>query len=374
MDTEQIPVTVNNEQISATEPITPTPNIEIKKASKNGPVVVILVILVIALMCGLTYFVLKDRGIDLLSGIIKDTNSNTDTNTTDETENNTCDTDSETTNDCKMKLDNSGWALFSMPEYGYSVEVPSYSAVQELNGGEDVKFVWSFGQNTVKDSPEATLISNYLRTASISYYPIYIPEGVACGGFCLDQHEFRIHAFQNSNGKTLAQVSQEYIAGFNANEASESVSISTGKMVSKWETEVFEYEVNYTGADYMGYIVVTKDYIFNMIYHISSEPAASVQIAQKVLDSMKFEIIPEISVSTIYMGDAGAISKKYASYDYFLGDSATKAYLVDKDDITLDSTKIGKMFTLKYSEVAKEGSIGSTDYYSIEGTFTYDQQ
>jgi len=295
MDTNPIPVMESKEQVSAPEPVsTPvmqSPEVKKGKPFKSGYVVAILLFLVIALMCGLTYFVLKDKGIDLLSGDVKETTTNEDTSTTDEskTEDTACTTTDTESKDCTVKLDNDGWALFSMPEYGYSVEVPSYSAVQELNGGEDVKFVWNFGQNTSKDSAEATLISNYLRTATISYYPIYIPEGVACGGFCLDQHEFKIHAFRNINSKTLAQISQEYRTSFNVNEAGESVSISTGKTVAKWGLDVFEYEVNYTGADYIGYIVVNKNYIFNMTYHISSEPADSAQVAQKVLDSMKFE-------------------------------------------------------------------------------------
>ncbi len=379
MEIEQLPVTENNEQISAPEPTPSIPSPVIKKAKpfKSWYVIGILLFLVVGLMCGLTYYVLKDRGINLFSGIIEDTSSNEDTNTTDET-NNTCNTDSETTNDCMVNLDNSGWALFSLPEYKFSVEIPSYIMTQKLMD-QDVQSVWKVDHSTVPITVSAAdlFYDNFLHTIGISFYPVTIPYGLGCGAGCVKEHQITVNIFKNTGSKDIAAVVDAYKAKWVSKytvEDPELVNGLTGSITSKWDTSVWAFTAQHVAFENKGYLIATKDYIYEVTYVFSSDPAASAQIAQKVLDSIKFEIVPETSVSTTYMGDAGTLGKKYVGYDYFLGDYAMKAYLVKSDDITLDFSKIGKKFTLRYQEVAKEFTQGETDYYSIEGSFTYDQQ
>jgi hypothetical protein len=292
MDTEQIPVVENNEQISAPEPISIPDNqsSEEKKgrASKSGPIVAILVFFIVVLVCGLTYFVLKDRGINLLSGIVKDSTTNTKTSTTDEskTEDTTCTTDTEsTTNDCTVALDNAGWVLFNVPSYKFSVEIPSYGMTQEI-GTENVGSVWKAWHSTSLNGMPS-LYSDYLHSVNITFYPLYIPEGTGCGQGCVDEHNFRIDIYNNKGGKDLVSVKNQINTAWKALYDQEAT--LTWESSNKWGKDVQKFNASLIGGYEDGYLVVTKDYVYDITYFISASPAESYQVAQKVLDSMKFE-------------------------------------------------------------------------------------
>ncbi len=66
-------------------PVALEPKVEISKPSKRG-FVGIMIFLIICLIGGLTYYVLKDNGIDLLSGIIKTDTASDKTDTTTDTD------------------------------------------------------------------------------------------------------------------------------------------------------------------------------------------------------------------------------------------------------------------------------------------------
>jgi len=209
MDTEQIPVMENNEQVSAPEPtftsVTPSPEIKEKKSSKGGPVIAILVFVVIILMCGLAYFVLKDRGINLLSGIVEDTATSEDTTTTDNDDieaTQQCVTDSEG-KECVLTLANAGWGLFSLPEYQFSTEIPSYSLKQTLDGKE-VQYKWKtwFSTNPMYDDGHEWLylLGNSVGTVSTTFWSEAVPASITGAP---GMHQIYVNIFKNTEKKSL---------------------------------------------------------------------------------------------------------------------------------------------------------------------------
>lgn len=273
------PATINPEESQA--PVEVVSSVE-KRSFKSGYVIAILAFLVFGLACGLTYFVLKDRGINLLSGIVKDAIT-TDGSKADDT---SCDT-SMGTKDCNVALDNSGWALFSVPEYKFSVEVPTYSPKLEL-GGEIVKYKWSYNYEISDDSMTA-LYPNYLKTVFVNFFPTKLPETVACGGFCVQQHQYTVNIFANKDGETLTQTADSFKPSWEKILNYDEMMSLEGSMTTHWNRSVWGYTQNFIESSLNGYLVVTKDYIYDVSYHISSTPTESSQIGQKVLDSMKFE-------------------------------------------------------------------------------------
>jgi hypothetical protein len=291
MDTEQTPVMESNEQMSAPEPVISANEVVKENVSKKAPVIGILVILVLALMCGLTYFVLKDRGINLLSGTnVEDVAKNEDTTATENDTNKTCTTDSEG-KESVLTLENAGWALFSMPEYEYSVELPSYSISQKLGTAQqNVSSFWTSG--IVVDTTEH-YISSYVKTVNLSFAPEVIPDGVNCGDGCLNEHSINVAIFENKGDiKEVSALKDSYTQQWTKANKEDSeagvVSLKT-ETATKWEKSVVKYTLQTPSMEYTGYLVLGTDYIYDVKGSFSSTPVESYEISQKVLDSMKFE-------------------------------------------------------------------------------------
>ncbi len=335
-----------------------------KKPFKSGYVVGLLLFLVVCLIGGLTYFVLKERGIDLL---VKDVEDN------DIEAQQMCTTGSEE-GSCKVALDNKGWALFSLPDYEFSVEVPSYTATQKL-GGYDVDYKWTYEQG-VETVNIFLPLDDYVRTVKMSYYPENIPADaeVGGGGGSLNEHSIKVNIIQNKAHKSVLDVSKQYKDNFDTEIGDGGEVKLTGEIANKWGMNVWSYVADYIESKGNGFLVVTDNYIYDISYHISTEPVASVQIAQKILDSMKFEKSSDTSVSVVYMGDGGDVSKKFVDYVYFLESAKMKAFLIDKKDVILDESKIGKTFLLTYDVATNDMTVGDTSYWIVSGAFTYVQQ
>lgn len=299
MDVSQVN-SVEPQVLTEPETVTPqNPSFEepskIVKPTKKGPLVGILIFLILCLILGLAYYVLKDNGVDLLAlgkqtDTTSESNDDVDTNTSTDIEagsdSTTC-KDAGTTN-CEVKVDNEGWGLFSIPKYNFAMEVPPYRPTLKL-GGEDVPYEWNYNSYILFFGTELDLLNNYLRTINASFYPTRIPESVACGGFCVNEHRFDINIYANIEHKTLSQISALYSANwpkvFNYDE---NISI-TGSNSTKWGRNVWKYTTQFIEYSMEGYIVVTNDYIYDISYHINETPAESQGYGLKVLDSMKFE-------------------------------------------------------------------------------------
>lgn len=353
-----------------------------KKPFRSGYLVGILLFLIICLMGGLTYYVLKDNGVDLLSGTAKTNTTNTSSNNSESTDT-ACKEDSDSTdNSCDVALTNSGWSLYSIPDYDFSVEIPSYTLTQKI-GGVDTTSVWSVGHRT---SPaNVSVYTNYLHSAYISFYPTSIPEGSGCGEGCVKEHIFNINIYTNTGSKDINDVKTTFQNQWKSLYKDGIVSVD-GNITTKWGTSVWKYSSQMIGGTLNGYLVATKSFVYDITYSISDNPSASTQIAQKVLDSMKFEMASpssssnNVTVDVTYQGSGSSIASEYSDQVYFQGngdsDSTSKVYFLPASKISLDSSKIGKAFKLTYdsSKTTSTGVAAGTSYLKISGTFSYVQQ
>jgi len=292
MDTEQIPVMENKEPMVVSEPMISTPEPVEGKPSKSSPVIMILVILVIALIGGLAYFVLKDRGINLLSGIVEDTATSEDTTTTDNDDieaTQQCITDSEG-KECVLTLANAGWGLFSVPEYQFSTEIPSYSLNQTVLD-EELHYKWTtwFSTNpTFDDGHEwLYLLSNKMGTVSATFWAVPEPKIVTGNP---GRHQIYVNIFENTEKKSLESEINVYRAAWEKEFVNTDVPSTNlkGSVVSKFGTSAWSFESSTEGGTWNGYLVANDSYIYEVKYQLSTTPAGSYQIALKVLDSMKF--------------------------------------------------------------------------------------
>lgn len=264
--------------------------LEAPKRKNSGFIVGMLLFLIVALIGGLVFYVLKDNGINLLSGNTTDTTtSDDDTSSTEESTTTTCTTVGET---CKVGVTNTGWALFALPKYNFSVEVPSYTMIQKLpettsegTTNVDIQSVWTFRH---EESTKTSFLNNYVHSAWLSFYPVRIPEGLGCGQGCVKEHDITVDIFQNSGKLDLNGAITQYMTNWNAKYGGDEEIKINGDVTTKWGVSVWKYTQQLIGGTENGYVVVTNDYIYEVSYFISETPAESYQVALKVLDSMKF--------------------------------------------------------------------------------------
>ena len=254
-----------------------------KKPSKMNGMIIGTVILVVCLVLGLTYYVLKDNGIDLLA-LGKQTDTTTEEENADST---TCEETGTTS--CEVNVDNEGWALYSLPEYEFSIEIPSYDNTFDILGD---KIYYKWGSTHYDGSDKGLtadgLLDSYLHSANISFHPTQITENLICEAFCPNEHSYTIDIYANTDGRTLEQVSNSYYSNWNKTITDEMNGITNKGITEKWGVEVSEYTKNVGTGSWSGYIVVTKDFVYDVYYHIDPETTESQSYGQKVLDSMKF--------------------------------------------------------------------------------------
>lgn len=258
-----------------------------KKPSKMNGMVIGTVILVVCLVLGLTYYVLKDNGVDLLA-LGKQADTTTDSTTEeDNTQSTTCN-DTATTS-CEVSVDNEGWALYSLPEYEFSIEIPSYDNTFDIFGD---KIYYEWGSTHYNGSDKGLtadgLLDSYLHSVNISFSPTQITENMICEAFCPNEHSYTIDIYANTDGRTLEQVSNSYYSNWNKLVANEMNGITNKGISEKWNMNVSEYTKNVGTGSWSGYIVVSKDFVYDVYYHIDPETTESQSYGQKVLDSMKF--------------------------------------------------------------------------------------
>lgn len=185
---------------------------------------------------------------------------------------------------------NAGWGLFSLPQYKLSVEIPDYKLKQKFDG-QDVYSYWNVKHAT--EYYEQSLYYDktlYKDSVEISFDPRNLPDSVACGQGCVNEHYINIDIYRNEGGKDLATVQK--IVETNLNKAfdfgGEVGGTYDGELVTKWDKQVWKFSMEFIGGSSDGYIVVTDDFVYYIGYYLSNSPAASKEVALKVLDSITF--------------------------------------------------------------------------------------
>jgi len=192
-------------------------------------------------------------------------------------------------------LTHDGWGLFSLPQYGLSVEVPSYTMVrpesyydEETKLYRDVKWSWTAKISDYKNS----FYPNYLTTALLSFYPESADDLFNCGGGCADEHYINVFIFSNEESKSLSEVKDVYFANVMSNgEENNFVPTITQKEETMWGHKVISFtETTPSDMDeIIGHIVVNSKFVYLVQYYLSDSPEESHAIGQKVIDSFEFE-------------------------------------------------------------------------------------
>jgi len=185
---------------------------------------------------------------------------------------------------------NAGWALFSLSQYNFSVEVPDYKLKQKFDG-QDVYSYWNVSHAT--EYYEQSLYYDkalYKDTVEMTFFPKNLPDSVACGQGCVNEHYISIDIYKNDGGKDLATVQK--VIETNLDKAfdfgGEMGATYDGELVTKWDKQVWSFSMEFIGGASDGYIVVTDEYVYYVDYYLSNSPSASKDIGVKVLDSIMF--------------------------------------------------------------------------------------
>lgn len=188
------------------------------------------------------------------------------------------------------EIRNAGWGLFSLSQYNFSVEIPEYKLKQKFDG-QEVYSYWNVSHATGDYEPAIFYDKElYEDTVEITFYPKNLPNLVACGQGCVNEHYIKVDIYRNEGKKDLATVQK--IIETNLDKAfdfdGEMNATYTGELVTKWNKQIWSFSTEFIGGSGQGYIVVADDFVYYIAYYFSSSPATSKDIAQKVLDSMTF--------------------------------------------------------------------------------------
>ena len=185
---------------------------------------------------------------------------------------------------------NAGWGLFNLSQYKLSVEVPNYKLKQKFDG-QDVYSYWNVSHAT--EYYEQSLYYDktlYEDTVEITFDPENLPDSVACGQGCVNEHYISIDIYRNEGKKDLTTIQK--IVETNLDKAfdigGEMGATYEGELVTKWDRQVWNFSMEFIGGSSDGYILVTDDFVYYIGYYLSNSPAASKDIAEKVLSSITF--------------------------------------------------------------------------------------
>ncbi|MDD4382376.1 MAG: hypothetical protein PHE21_03500 [Candidatus Dojkabacteria bacterium] len=192
----------------------------------------------------------------------------------------------------EKEITNDGWGLFKLPQYGFSVEIPDYKYKQTLGTGYDRQDVYSFWEvrHSTKIEGQGTYyIDNaYIETITLTFYPMSLPQSVACGQGCVNEHVINIDVYENNEEGEFSDIKKVWEDEYKDTYELDSMGNYSGEMTEKWGLNVWKYDSEFIGGEEEGYFIVTDDFIYHMYYFISQSPKASLDIANSVFDSMKF--------------------------------------------------------------------------------------
>lgn len=249
-----------------------------KKSSKSGYVIGILIFLVICLSGGLTYYILKDKGTNLLLGLVENY-LNSDTTTTD----------TDTTNDTSS-LENATQTTVSLEKYGLEVEIPNYNITEQVtatSSTETMTATVTSAWKIVQEDDATNNLDNYLTTLSLDASAVEsFPEWYACDSVCAGSLHIWISVYANPDKMTLAEAKDAYTESWNTKYGDEDEFELTSTNVTKWNEPVIKFEQILPRYTYDIYVVVRDNYI----YEISTDQidiSLSDPVQQMILDSIK---------------------------------------------------------------------------------------
>ncbi len=248
----------------------------VKKKSKVFPIVVSILLLLILGVGG--YYVYNQYFVD-------------------REENNEEENIAVTENDSdEYSMKNTGWALFSLPEYEFSAEISPYT-MNEIVENIDVEWIWTVNMISNEDNANSnykeSLYPNYLKGVLIEFHPIQSLNSFNCDEGCAKNHTITVSIYENIGNKTLAEVKDVYLE--NVKEAVQdenfipTITETEGK---KWGHDVINYSEDSPaapGKDLLDRnILVTTKFVYVIETFQSTLPTESYQESQKVIESFEF--------------------------------------------------------------------------------------
>jgi len=307
--------------VNSTEQV-PTPK-KSRKPFNSGPYVVgILLFLVICLLAALTYFILKDNGIDLFSSKtattdIADNSSNTSTtNNTDNSEN------TESTDVCVSDKN----AILSL--------VDVFETDQENRDADAVLSLFT-------PATEASDISDY---SSINGY-LY---GNMNSNYKVSSYTVKSDPERNNSTCVVVVTEQRSYYG--------------GATNPQWLAAApYEFSIGLVQS--------------NSLWKINTYESDDATIKSGKYQGFLMQYKYDTTVSVVYEGDGSTISSDFANDVYFIEikDTYSNLYFVPKNSISLTSSSSEKSFTLSYDSTKVTSKLVGDDENCviINGGFGY---
>lgn len=203
----------------------------------------------------------------------------------------------------EVTLENEGWSLYSIPEYGFSVEIPNTTYEMEYDKDKNL-FVNERWEIARMDIPDGSMRGNteIIEEISIKYRPTYLPEALqVCSPKCTGDLYITMFVYNKTEDKNLDKIIAEKEAQFD-----DFVDSYPGDIDISWE-DYYKYDntisegawcvvmPNMAGDDANDCYVETNDRLFEIMYEGDSRVSGdfldiqTFQEAEKIVNSMKFE-------------------------------------------------------------------------------------
>ncbi len=197
----------------------------------------------------------------------------------------------------EVKIVNAGWGLFSLPEYGFSVEIPDYIDYQDfpINTYEgpdterDVPFHWAVKHGDKADLEQnifSDLHSSLVHNIKVLFYPDKVPYDIGCTS-CIEEQNIDVYIYRENT--TFEKIKELYSEKVSRMLSSEDCS-GEYSVEKKWDRDVVAYDLVCIGGAFKGYVFPSDEYVFLVLSRLIPNPeATSYKMALKIMDSMRFE-------------------------------------------------------------------------------------
>mgnify|MGYP001150591245 CR=1 FL=1 len=203
----------------------------------------------------------------------------------------------------EVTLDNDGWSLYSIPEYGFSVEIPDTTEAIEYDKDDNL-FVNKRWEIARMDMPDGSMRDNseIVEEINIDYSPTYLPRALQeCAPKCTGDFYITMYIYNTTEDKNLDNIIAEKEIQFD-----DFVDSYPGDINISWE-DYYKYDntisegswcvvmPNMAGDDANDCYIETEDYLFEVTYGGDSRISGEIldvqvfQEAEKIVNSMKLE-------------------------------------------------------------------------------------
>ncbi|KKP42997.1 MAG: hypothetical protein UR34_C0008G0006 [candidate division WS6 bacterium GW2011_GWC1_33_20] len=207
-----------------------------------------------------------------------------------------CENDSDDEGVNSAILKNEGWALYQLPEFGFTVELPSYSYnnIDVLEDGIDESYrnVWSIysydpDNSSMLDGGDT--FPGFEKKVGLRYFPLETLD-LGTESNYYEGAIITISFYRNEESLSIEQIEKEYYNKTYQDAKDNIVALENyqAKFVSISGNDAFTYSYSYGMYSPEGYILLNNDYIIELTKFVDSQGEA-LEVVNKVLDSISFK-------------------------------------------------------------------------------------